>query len=284
MQFAINLPNFGPYGDPKLLADLAHEAEDAGWDGFFIWDHVQFFVPGQQVPVADPWVALSAVACATSRIRLGPMVTPIARRRPWKLARESVTLDHLSGGRLILGVGLGDPAATEFGALGEPTDAVIRAEMLDEGLEILAGLWTGQPFMFEGKHFQVRDALFFPAPVQTPRIPIWVAGWWPNKRPMRRAARWDGAFPGKLVSGGYDWMSPDDVRDVAAYVTAHREGDAPFDIVAGGRTPADDPTQAAAIVAPYAEAGLTWWNEGVPDLLAPVEVMRARIRSGPPRL
>jgi alkanesulfonate monooxygenase SsuD/methylene tetrahydromethanopterin reductase-like flavin-dependent oxidoreductase (luciferase family) len=282
MRFAINLPNFGPYGDPRVLADLAREAEDAGWDGFFIWDHVQFFVPGQRVPVVDPWVALAAVACATSRIRFGPMVTPIARRRPWKLARESVTLDHLSGGRLILGVGLGDPAPTEFGALGEPTDAVLRAGLLDEGLEVLTGLWSGEPFTFEGRHFQIRDALFLPTPLQAPRIPIWVAGWWPNKRPMRRAARWDGAFPGKLDAKGYSWLTPDDVRDVVAYVKAHREGDAPFDVVAGGITP-DEPARAAEVVAPFAEAGVTWWNVGVPDLLSPLETMRARIRSGPPR-
>jgi alkanesulfonate monooxygenase SsuD/methylene tetrahydromethanopterin reductase-like flavin-dependent oxidoreductase (luciferase family) len=248
-----------------------------------IWDHIQFFAPGQRVPVVDPWVALSAVAMATSRIRFGPMVTPIPRRRPWKLARECATLDHLSGGRLILGVGLGDPVTTEFGALGEPTDARLRAEMLDEGLEILTGLWTGEPFTFHGKHFQVQDALFFPTPVQSPRIPIWVAGWWPNRRPMRRAARWDGAFPGKLDRGTYGWLTPGDVREVVAYIRAHRETDAPFDVVMGGITP-DDPVQAAEMVAPFAEAGATWWNVGVPDLLTPLEATRARIRGGPPRL
>ena len=133
MRFAINLPNFGAYADPRLLAELAHEAEESGWDGLFLWDHVQYFVPAQRVPLADPWIALAAVALATRRIRLGPMVTPLPRRRPWQVARQCVTLDHLSGGRLILGVGLGDPAPTEFAAFGEDTDPRRRAERLDEG-------------------------------------------------------------------------------------------------------------------------------------------------------
>jgi len=284
MRFAINLPNFGTYGDARLLAELAREAEDAGWGGFFIWDHVQSFAPGQRVAMVDPWVALAAIAMATSTIKLGPMVTPVPRRRPWKLARECVTLDHLSGGRLILGVGLGDPAVTEFGTFGEETDAHRRAALLDEGLEILAGLWRGEPFSFSGQHFTVKDALCWPPPVQSPRIPIWVAGWWPNRRPMRRGARWDGVFPGKLDERGYSWLTPDDVRAVIAYVREHRQTDDPFDVVCGGSTPPDDAARAAEIVAPYAEAGLTWWNEGLSDFRGPLELTRARIRQGPPRL
>jgi alkanesulfonate monooxygenase SsuD/methylene tetrahydromethanopterin reductase-like flavin-dependent oxidoreductase (luciferase family) len=283
MQFAINLPNFGEYGDPGLLAELARDAEDAGWDGFFIWDHVQYFAPGERVPMVDPWVALAAVATATSRIRLGPMVTPIPRRRPWKLARESVTLDHLSGGRLILGVGLGDPVATEFGTFGEETDARRRAGMLDDGLAVLTGLWRGEPFSFEGEHFRVRDALCWPPPAQSPRIPIWVAGMWPNRPPLRRAARWDGVFPVKLEPDGFGILTPDEVRDLIAYVRSHRESDGPFDVVICGDTPADDPAGAAAIVAPYADAGLTWWQESLSDFRGPLELTRARIRQGPPR-
>jgi alkanesulfonate monooxygenase SsuD/methylene tetrahydromethanopterin reductase-like flavin-dependent oxidoreductase (luciferase family) len=284
MRFAIDLPNFGVYGDARLLADLARETEEAGWDGFFLWDHMQFFVPGQRVPVVDPWVALTAIALATSRIKLGPMVTPIPRRRPWKLARESVTLDHLSGGRLILGVGLGDPVATELGAFGEETDTRRRAAMLDEGLSVLTGLWRGEPFTFEGEHFQVKEALLWPPPVQSPRIPIWVAGFWPNRRPMRRGARWDGVVPGKMIDGQMSRLTPDDVREIIAYVKAHRESDAPFDVVMGGSTPGDDPVRAAEIVAPYAEAGLTWWHEGPARMDTSLEEIRARIRRGPPRL
>jgi alkanesulfonate monooxygenase SsuD/methylene tetrahydromethanopterin reductase-like flavin-dependent oxidoreductase (luciferase family) len=284
VRFAINLPNFGEFGYAHRLAELADEAERAGWDGFFIWDHVQFFVPGERVPAVDPWVALAAVALATNSISFGPMVTPIARRRPWKLARECVTLDHLSGGRLILGVGLGDPVESEFGAFGEETDARRRAEMLDEGLEVLTGLWRGEPFTFEGKHFQVKNALCWPPPLQSPRIPIWVAGWWPHRRPMRRGARWDGVFPGKLDEHGFGWLTPDDVREIIAYVKEHRESDAPFDVVSGGLTPGDDPARATEIVAPYAEAGLTWWHEGIPDLRVSFDAVRTRIRQGPPRL
>jgi alkanesulfonate monooxygenase SsuD/methylene tetrahydromethanopterin reductase-like flavin-dependent oxidoreductase (luciferase family) len=265
------------------LAELAREAQDAGWDGFFIWDHVQSFAPGERVPVVDPWVALAAVAVATSRIRLGPMVTPIPRRRPWKLARESVTLDHLSGGRLTLGVGLGDPVASEFGAFGEETDARRRARLLDEGLAVLTGLSRGEPFSFAGEHFRVRDALCWPPPVQSPRIPIWVAGQWPNRAPLRRAARWDGVFPIKARADDSGTLTPDEVRELVAYIRSHRESAAPFDVVIYGATPADDPARAAALVAPYAEAGLTWWQESLSGFRGPVELTRARIRQGPPR-
>ena len=284
MRFAINVPNFGAFGDPHVLVELAEEAEDAGWDGFFIWDHVQAFVPGQRVPMVDPWVVLGVIAVATSRIKLGPMVTPIARRRPWKLARESVTVDHLSEGRLILGVGLGDPVTTGFGTFGEEIGARARANMLDEGLAVLTGLWSGEPFTFEGEHFQVRDALCWPPPVQSPRIPIWVAGWWPNRRPMRRAARWDGYFPGKLDPSGFSGLTPDEIREIQAAIEPHRASAGPFDLVIGGVTPSDDRARAAEIVAPYEAAGLTWWHECVPDFDTPVEVTRARIRQGPPRL
>jgi alkanesulfonate monooxygenase SsuD/methylene tetrahydromethanopterin reductase-like flavin-dependent oxidoreductase (luciferase family) len=149
---------------------------------------------------------------------------------------------------------------------------------------VLTGLWRGEPFSFEGEQFQIRDALCWPPPVQSPRIPIWVAGWWPNKPPMRRGARWDVVFPGKLDSHGFSQLTPDEVREIVAYVGAHREADAPFDLVMGGLTPGDDASRAAEIVAPYAEAGTTWWIEAVPDLLTPLEVIRARIRQGPPRL
>jgi len=234
--------------------------------------------------MVDPWIALAAVAMLTERIKLGPMVTPIPRRRPWKLARETVALDHLSEGRLILGVGLGDPVATEFGTFNEQTDARTRAAILDEGLAVLTGLWSGELFTFEGEHFQVRDALCWPPPVQSPRIPIWVAGWWPNRRPMRRAAQWDGAVTGKLNPDGFARLTPDEIREIIAYIEAHRESTAPFDVAIGGVTPADDRTRAAEMVAPYAEAGLTWWHECVPGFDTPLELTRARIHQGPPRL
>src|SRR5262249_11423353 len=191
MQYGIHRPPFGPYGDARVLAELAAEAEKAGWDGFFLWDDITTAPP---IPVGDTWVALTAIALGTKRLRLGPLVTPLPRRRPWKVARETVSLDHLSHGRLILGVGSGG-SPDEFDDLGEEVSAKARAAMLDEGLEVLAGLWSAAPLHFEGTHYHVHGAQFLPRPLQTPRIPVWVAGGWPHTAPFRRASRWDGVFP-----------------------------------------------------------------------------------------
>ncbi|MDP9364041.1 MAG: LLM class flavin-dependent oxidoreductase, partial [Chloroflexota bacterium] len=222
MRYGLNLPPFGDFADPRALAALARDAEAAGWDGFFIWDHV-VYDPSFH-PIADPWVGLAAVALATERVRLGTLVTPLARRRPWQVAREAASLDRLSGGRLVLGVGLGDPAPWDFGFFGEEEDARVRARRLDEGLEIVAGLWSGRPVSHEGEHCRLREVTFLPTPVQRPRVPIWVGGWWPNKPPMRRAARWDGVVPGARERA----LTPDEVRELVAYVTAHRTTEAPF--------------------------------------------------------
>jgi len=289
MQFGLSLPQFGPFGDVRKLVDLAQAAESAGWDGFFVWDHIVF--DDLWRPMVDPWVALAAIAVATEHIRIGTLVTPVARRRPWKLARETVSLDRLSGGRLILGVGLGAPEKWEFGAFGEETDNRIRAEKLDEGLEILLGLWSGEPFSYEGTHYQLEEILFLPTPVQQPRIPIWVAGLWPNKPPMRRAARYDGAIPIKVQGT----LTPDEWRDALAYINQQRASDEPITAVAMGVTPGNEPQRAGEIVADYADAGCTWWVEdispygyGLPwnargwpsDMAARLE---ERIRQGPPK-
>ncbi|HEV3012041.1 MAG TPA: LLM class flavin-dependent oxidoreductase, partial [Actinomycetota bacterium] len=178
MRYAVNVPNFEEYSDVRTVAALAADAEAAGWDGFFVWDHLAF-VKAWRLRIADPWMLLTGVALATERLRLGPMVTPLARRRPWKVARETVTLDRLSGGRLVLGVGLGEPPEDEYGTFGEPTDPVVRAAMLDEGLEVLTRLWSGETVSFQGRHYRVDQVAFQPTPVQRPRIPIWVAGAWP---------------------------------------------------------------------------------------------------------
>jgi len=194
MRFAINVPNFGDFADPRLVADLARRAEEAGWDGLFVWDHVTHRKELRR-RIADPWVLLTAAALATRRIRLGTMITPVARRRVSKLAREVTTLDRLSGGRMILGVGLGAPLDDEFGSFGESTDARELAAHLDEGLTALSLLWSGEPVTFRGDHVVVDDVTFLPTPVQRPRVPVWVGGRWPAKPPIRRAARWDGAAP-----------------------------------------------------------------------------------------
>lgn len=289
MRFGITVPPFADFSDPRALAELAREAESAGWDGFFIWDAV-FFDPTFH-PMADPWIALAAVALNTQQMRIGTMVTPIARRRPWKLARETVSVDRLSNGRLILGVGLGDPVQWDFGFFDEVTDPKIRARKLDEGLDVLTGLWRGEPFSYQGEQYNVKEVIFRPTPAQSPRIPIWVGGWWPNKPPLRRAARWDGVCPAKW--GGI--ITPDEWRELLAYIQKYRTTDAPFDAVHSGATRGDNMTQASELVESYAKAGVTWWIEPVDpwrfgwsfevawDPAATV-LMRERIRQGPPRI
>ncbi len=263
-----------------MLATLAREAEDAGWDGFFIWDHIKVNWPA---PVADPWIALAAIACATTRIRLGAMVTPIFRRNPWKLARETVTLDHLSGGRLIFGYGLGADFFGEISSFGGELDDRVRASILEEGLAILIGLWSGEKFAFSGKYYNVRDVQFLPVPLQKPRIPIWGAGTWPRKGPMLRAAKYDGVMP---MSGDIEKpLTPERVREIVTFFKEHHNGGArPFDIIADGETPADDRTRAREIVAGYEAAGATWWIESTLPWKQSLEAFRARIAAGPPKV
>jgi alkanesulfonate monooxygenase SsuD/methylene tetrahydromethanopterin reductase-like flavin-dependent oxidoreductase (luciferase family) len=279
VRFAIDLPNFGEYSDPHILAQLACEAEDAGWDGCFIWDHIQ---AERSVPVADPWIALAAMALMTKRIRIGPLVTPLFRRHPWRVARETATLDHLSGGRLTLGVGLGSDMFGEISTFDGPLADGRRAEMLDESLTILTGLWSGSTFTFSGKHFRVNDALFVPTPLQSPRIPIWVAGTWPKKPPFRRAARYDGvvAVGGDVESA----LSPAQVFDLGAYIRRFRSADSVFDVLQMGETHGESMEQDREIVAPYAVAGSTWWIESLFPRHREVEEARLRIRRGPPNL
>jgi alkanesulfonate monooxygenase SsuD/methylene tetrahydromethanopterin reductase-like flavin-dependent oxidoreductase (luciferase family) len=281
MKFAIHIPNFASYSDPRAVAGLAHEAEDAGWDGFFLWDHL-FWKRPQSEPVADPWTVLAAIAAGTERIRFGPLITPLPRRRPWTVARQATTLDHLSGGRLVLGVGIGGDWHGDYSAFGEPAGDKEHGEMLDEALEIITGLWSGEPFSYSGAHYSVQDAQFLPRPVQQPRIPIWVAGVWPNKKPYRRAARWDGVAAEARDDLGH--LKPSDFNEITAYIKEHRTAEGPFDVTHIGRTPGDDRAAAAAIVAPYAEAGVTWWLEHVHDQQETLEELRPRVRQGPPGL
>lgn len=290
MRYAINIINFGDCGDARVLASLAHTAEQSGWDGFFIWDHIAW--DWGAMPMADATVALTAIALSTQRIRFGAMVTPLPRRRPWKFAREAVELDRLSGGRLIVGVGLGVTQA-EFANLGEATDFKTRGALLDEALAVVTGLWRGEPFSFDGRFYHIRDAQFLPTPVQQPRIPIWVAGMWPNKPPFRRAAAWDGVFPILRDADLDNIPSPEQIREIVALVKEHRQSNAPFDVVVAGETPGDDRQRAAGIVAAYGEAGVTWWQEAVHGLRADLgqraaatswlDAMRWRIEQGPPR-
>jgi alkanesulfonate monooxygenase SsuD/methylene tetrahydromethanopterin reductase-like flavin-dependent oxidoreductase (luciferase family) len=267
---ALYLPIFGELAEPRAVAELAAEAEAAGWDGVFVWDHLAYRAP--VVDVADPWVTSAAIAMATERVRLGPLVTPLARRRPAMIARETVTLDRLSGGRLTFGVGLGGDNSRELSGTGEELDDKVRARMLDEHLEVLEAAWSGEPVDHHGEHYTIDGVRFRPRPVQRPRIPIWVAVRYGNLRPLRRAARYDGVFP-------VDVDSPDQLAELVASVAELRGPAAAgtgYD-VAIAFPPGTDP-------APYAAAGTTWWLIDV-DWQAPsLADVRALTKDGPPTL
>jgi len=282
MKYGLNLPNFGWFGDIDFLIEIAGEAEDAGWDGFSIWDHLLVFKQEDMVlPFADPWISLAAIACNTSKISLCPLVTPLSRRRPWKVAREALTLDHLSKGRLILGVGIGAPPDVEFEYFGEVSDSKIRAEKLDESLDIITGLWSGEPFSYDGKHYKSKEMTFLPRPKQTPRIPIWVGGGIPHKAPFRRAARFDGVAP--VHSRWPEPVTPEGLDEVLDIVKKDRGNLKDYDIVICGETTANDANKNMEILAPWQERGVTWWLEDINGLRAEIEVLRERIRAGPPK-
>ena len=283
LSYAIGLPNVREYADPGLLVDLAVEAEAAGWDGAFLWDHIAR-EEDPSVPATDPWIAVAGMAVRTQRLRLGIMVTPLARRRPWKVAREAVAVDALSGGRFTLGVGLGGGPNAEFAAFGEDPDPRVRADRLDEGLAIVDGLWSGEPFTFEGAYHRVEGAHFLPRPVQQPRIPVWVAGRWPNRRPFRRAAHWDGVFPIFEGVGWGEMPTPETLAAAVDYTREQRpEGAGPFDVALESSSPGEDRSADAALAADYERAGLTWWIEALGWFRGPLEAMRDRVRRGPPR-
>jgi alkanesulfonate monooxygenase SsuD/methylene tetrahydromethanopterin reductase-like flavin-dependent oxidoreductase (luciferase family) len=271
-----------PGGEPKKAVEAARQAEASGWDGFFMWDPVWG---------VDAWSTLGAIAVVTERIRLGTMITPLSRRRPWTVASQTVTVDRLSSGRLILSVGLG-AVDTGFIPFGEQTDRKIRAELLDEGLDILTGLWKGQPFRYDGKHYHLAETSFLPPPppTQIPRIPIWVVGAWPRPKSMARALRYDGLLPNVMEPGQAARAArSEDVIQMRTYVTQHRRRDQPFDIIVEGETPGLDRKAAGDIVAPFAAAGATWWLEAawglantMYDPAAQLKI-RERLRQGPPR-
>lgn len=268
-----------PYGDARTAADFAFEAEQAGWDGFFVWEPVWGW---------EAWMLLTAAAMRTQRIKLGTMITPISRLRPWELASKTVTLDHLSNGRVILSVGLG-AVDTGFAEFGEVTDRKTRAELLDEGLDILTGLWRGQPFNYAGKHYHIKETKFYPPPppIQQPRIPIWVVGAWPKEKSMQRALRYDGLLPNVMnEQGQHQPATPEAISAIAAYAKTHRADATPFDIVVEGQTPGDDGDAARSIVRQWIDAGATWWIEalwGAPDQPVDLDGILRRIKQGPPR-
>jgi alkanesulfonate monooxygenase SsuD/methylene tetrahydromethanopterin reductase-like flavin-dependent oxidoreductase (luciferase family) len=240
------------------MAELAAEAERAGWDAVLLEDYVVY--QGQpETPTFDPWVTMAAMAFATRTIRIGTCVTPVPRRRPWTLAAQAVTLDHLSGGRIVLGVGAGDVHDPGFSATGEPTDISTRAQLLDEGLEVIARLWTGAPVHFDGRHLHVHGLRLAAVPKQEPRIPIWVGGDVLVGGVRARLARWDGSCAYK-GSPDEEWqdMAPHDVAQIRAAA-----GDRPFDICVGGRERSEDWDRDREHIRAVAAAGATWWCEWV---------------------
>jgi alkanesulfonate monooxygenase SsuD/methylene tetrahydromethanopterin reductase-like flavin-dependent oxidoreductase (luciferase family) len=260
MRFAVNIP---PFTDPAVVVAVAQDAEAAGWDGVFLWDHLRW--EKKWAPqVHDPWVLLGAIAQVTERVRLGTLVTPLSRRRPWVVAKQVTTLDHLSGGRAVLGVGLGEPPDADFADFSDEADPRVRAAILDEGLDIVDRLLSDGQASHHGVHFDV-EATVSPLPLQRPRPPIWVAGVVPNKRPLRRARAWDGVVP----MGEQDLLTPD---ALASYL----EGDAPdgWDVVASRApgVPADE----------YADAGATWLIDSTWPIGDWVDEFQGRVRAGPP--
>jgi alkanesulfonate monooxygenase SsuD/methylene tetrahydromethanopterin reductase-like flavin-dependent oxidoreductase (luciferase family) len=271
MRFGLFIPPFDALADPLALARLSSEAEEAGWHGVFLWDHVRWREP--VAAVADAWITAAAIATATERIRLGPMVTPLARRRPVKVAREAASLDRLSSGRLTLGVGLGsDEFGNEYSITGEELDARRRASMLDESLEILVAAWSGEPVHHQGEHYSVDGMRFLPRPVQRPGVPIWVAGFYGNSRPLRRAIRYEGFFPVGIED-------PDQLAEISAELRRlgreTSDGAAETFDIAVELDPGSDPT-------PYATAGATWGLVAFPWHPVSVDHVRGVIREGPP--
>ena len=269
-----------PTGGPRVVAELAREVEEAGWDGAFYWDGICV----GEMETYDPWVVMAAMAMRTERVRIGAVLTPPARRRPWKLARETVALDHLSGGRLVLPVGLGALDDGGFSKVGEPTDRKVRARLLDESLEILTGLWSGEPFSYEGEHYRMEEMTFRPPPVQRPRIPIWVVGAWPSRKSMGRALRYDGVL---AATAGGSAESPGVTPETITRDQSLRQGESRrrrrlSTSYGRARRPAKIPERAASIVRPYAEAGTTWWIESPWTPPNEPEDLRTRIRQGPP--
>src|SRR5215469_8399859 len=256
MKCGLSLPNGGVCGDARILAELGCLAERAGWDGVFVEDYIVHQSDGP-VPTCDPWIALAAMAVGTKRVRLGTSVTPLSRRRPWKVAREAVALDQLSSGRFILGVGSGDPGEAGFSRVNEARDAKERARILDEALDVILGLWTGDPFSYQGTYFQVKEMTFLPTPVQQPRIPILVGGGWPLPGPSLRAARYDGCCLYKQHGPGEfpDW-TPDEVRALKTFIESHRSDKQraqPYEIKLGGRSRSDDWEQDRALMRALAQ-------------------------------
>jgi alkanesulfonate monooxygenase SsuD/methylene tetrahydromethanopterin reductase-like flavin-dependent oxidoreductase (luciferase family) len=279
VRFGLFLPPFEEFAEPQRVMALARSAEDAGWDGLFLWDHM---LAGPGVAVADPWVTMAAIATSTTRLRFGALVTPLPRRRPWVMARQIATLDRLSAGRLIAGVGVGDDGWSEFSSFGEPEDPILRGEVLDEALELLQRLLAGNAVQYHGRHFVVNTTALLPKPQQEP-LPIWGACRWPHRRPLARAAKLQGCFPIFPVDGPPPPPTPSDIASIRKALTDL--GALPdADLVVRCALSLEDPGSVTDTVSALEDAGVTWILEGFGPREPPASVVESIVGNGPPRL
>lgn len=276
MKFGLNVIHV--WDEPaEFILNLAVAADEAGWEGFFLWDHITWFVPA---PMVDPWITLGAVASRTRNLRLGTIVTPLPRRRPQVVARQLVTLDHLSDGRAVLGVGLGGDAG-DYTAFGEEFNHKLLAEKLDEALDVVTGLWSGEAFSHHGKHYKVEDVTFLPEPVQKPRIPIWVGG--ESAGALKRASRYDGwVVVGPAPSAGQKGLSLDQVSRAVERIRQYRGRDDPFDVVYGMDLP-EERQLLSDTIQKADSAGVTWLLEGIYGLRYTEKQALERVKKGPPQ-
>ncbi len=268
------------FGGATEYVTLAREAEQHGWDGVFAWDDIAV----EPRDVFDPWAILGAMAVSTERITIGAMVFSLARRRPWKVARESITVDHLSDGRLVIPVGLGGTWDGGYSRVStDDPDRRVRAEKVDECLEILSLAWTGETVSYAGTHYQMTDLLFQPRPVQRPRIPVWTVGAWPHPKSLARSARWDGCIIHDMSGVSPEGeISAATVQQVRAWMDEHREHEGPFEIVVEGETSGTDHAANDSLLGPLIDAGATWWIESRWEPDESFETLLRRIQQGPP--
>jgi probable F420-dependent oxidoreductase len=275
MRFGLNVINAW---SPDFILHLAVAAEEAGWDGFFLWDHVTF---EYDVSLHDPWILLGAIAACTKKIRLGTLVTPLARRRPHIVAKETATLDHLSKGRVVLGVGLGG-VDREFSAFGEESDSKKRAEKLDEAIELIRKIWSGEVVEHDGKHYTLDRVALLPKPIQEPQIPIWVGGH--SKPALRRASKYDGwADGGPAPSVGLPGMTSQELKASITYIMENRKEKNPIDIIYTAELP-EDSQQLRDMIRKLQQIGVTWVLESIHGMRYSHKKALERVKRGPPEI
>ncbi|MHA2357529.1 MAG: LLM class flavin-dependent oxidoreductase [Candidatus Heimdallarchaeaceae archaeon] len=284
MNFGVVLPldaNIHSYGK------IASKAENAGWDGVFVWDAISVGPKSNPMKINDPWIVLALIAENTEKVRIGTYVTGLPRRRPWKLAREMITLDHLSNGRLTVTLATGAADDAAFSLVNEEPDVKIRARKLDEGIDVLKGLLSGEQFSYQGEYFQINEMILHPPPIQKPCIPMWIVGVWGRKNSFNRTLKCEGIAPISLKDGKISGITPKELKCMSKFLKEEVKLTKQFDIIVDGETPGDDTKKASSIITPWQEAGATWWMENAyfqPWSNGGLEGLHKRIKLGPPTL